>query len=38
MTEFWHWGFETSIKHQKITVDVSECVFQTQDYTASYEM
>lgn len=26
MTEFWHSQFETSIKHQKITVDVSECV------------
>lgn len=26
MTEFWHSGFQTSIKHQKITVDVSEFV------------
>lgn len=26
MTEFWHSWLETSIKHQKITVNVSECV------------
>lgn len=31
MTEFWHSRFETSIKHQKITVDVSECVLSDTD-------
>lgn len=37
MTEFWHSQFETSIKHQKITVDVSECVFSDTGIYGSQE-